>query len=69
MTGNWIRSKVKCGQCLRWLIDPAEKMILVYQPDRQAQVVDILEDELVVPEFARSVTLTAGDVFSWLKLE
>jgi Uma2 family endonuclease len=51
-----------------WLIDPAEKMILVYQPDKQVQVVDLLEAELIVPEFARSIKLTAGDVFGWLKV-
>jgi Uma2 family endonuclease len=51
-----------------WLIDPAEKTILVYQPDRQVQVVDILDRELIVPEFARSIKLTAGDVFGWLKV-
>jgi Uma2 family endonuclease len=56
------------GTEVGWLIDPAEKMILVYQPDRQAQVVDILEAELIVPEFARSIKLTAGDIFGWLKL-
>ena len=56
------------GTEVGWLIDPAEKMILVYQPDRQAQVVDILEAELIVPEFARVIKLTAGDVFGWLKV-
>jgi len=43
-------------------------MILVYQPDKQVQVVDLLEAELIVSEFARSVKLTAGDVFNWLKV-
>jgi Uma2 family endonuclease len=56
------------GTEVGWLIDPAEKMILVYHPDRQVQVVDILEAELIVPEFARLVKLTAGDVFGWLKV-
>jgi Uma2 family endonuclease len=56
------------GTEVGWLIDPAEKMILVYQPDRQVQVVDLLEAELIVPEFARLVKLTAGDVFGWLKV-
>jgi Uma2 family endonuclease len=56
------------GTEVGWLIDPAEKMILVYQPDRQVQVVDILEDELIVPEFARSIKLTASDIFGWLKV-
>jgi Uma2 family endonuclease len=64
------------GTEVGWLIvgeaslkeNPAEKMILVYQPDRQVQVVDLLEAELIVPEFARSIKLTAGDVFGWLKV-
>jgi Uma2 family endonuclease len=64
------------GTEVGWLIDPAEKMILVYQPDRQVQVVDMIEAELIVPEFARSslgeaaptIKLTAGDVFGWLKV-
>jgi Uma2 family endonuclease len=56
------------GTEVGWLIDPAEKMILVYQPDRQVQVVDMLEAELIVPELARLVKLTAGDVFGWLKV-
>jgi Uma2 family endonuclease len=46
----------------------AEKTILVYQSDRQVQIVDLLEAELIVPEFARSIKLTAGDVFGWLKV-
>ena len=56
------------GTEVGWLIDPAEKTILVHQPDKQVQVMDILEAELIVPEFARSIKLTAGDVFNWLKL-
>jgi Uma2 family endonuclease len=70
-TTKVIRNILHCldnGTEVGWLIDPAEKMILVYQPDRQVQVVDLLEDELIVPEFARSVKLTAGDVFNWLKV-
>jgi Uma2 family endonuclease len=56
------------GAQVGWLIDPAEKIILVYQPDRQVQVIDTLDRELIVPEFARVVKLTAGDVFNWLKV-
>jgi Uma2 family endonuclease len=70
-TTKVIRNILHCldnGTEVGWLIDPAEKMILVYQPDRQVQVVDILEDELIFPEFARSIKLTAGDVFNWLKV-
>jgi Uma2 family endonuclease len=70
-TTKVIRNILHClenGTEVGWLIDPSEKMILVYQPDKQVQVVDILEAELIVPEFARSIKLTAGDVFGWLKV-
>jgi Uma2 family endonuclease len=70
-TTKVIRNILHClenGTEVGWLIDPSEKMILVYQPDKQVKVVDILEAELIVPEFARSVKLTAGDVFDWLKV-
>jgi Uma2 family endonuclease len=70
-TTKVIRNILHCldnGTEVGWLIDPAEKMILVYQPDRQVQVVDLLKAELIVPEFARSIKLTAGDVFGWLKV-
>jgi len=53
------------GTEVGWLIDPAEKMILVYQPDKQVQVVDILEDELIVPEFAR---FSLGEAAPTIKL-
>jgi Uma2 family endonuclease len=70
-TTKVIRNILHCldnGTEVGWLIDPAEKMILVYQPDLQVQVVDLLEHELIVPEFARSIKLTAGEIFNWLKL-
>jgi Uma2 family endonuclease len=65
------------GTQVGWLIDPAEKIIMVYQPDRQPQAIDDPEQELIVPEFARfsigeatpTIKLTAGKIFNWLKLE
>lgn len=60
---------LECGTQVGWLIDPAEKIILIYQPDKQVEVIDTLDRELIVPEFARSVKLNAGDIFSWLRLE
>jgi Uma2 family endonuclease len=56
------------GTQIGWLVDPAEKIILVHQPDRQVQVIDSIEQELIFPEFARPMKLTAGDIFGWLKL-
>jgi Uma2 family endonuclease len=70
-TNKVIKNILHClenGTEVGWLIDPAEKMILIYQRDRQVQIIDILEDELIMPEFARSVKLTAGEIFNWLKL-
>ncbi len=57
------------GTEVGWLIDPAEKTIFIYQQDKQVMFVDVLEQELIVPGFAESVKLTAGDVFNWLKVE
>ncbi len=52
-----------------WLINPAEKSIFIYHSEKQVEVVDKVEQELLVPRFAESVKLTAGDIFSWLKLD
>ena len=57
------------GTEVGWLIDPAEKIIMVYQPDCQPQAIDNPGQELIVPEFASSIKLTAGEIFNWLKLE
>ena len=58
---------LNCGTQVAWLIDPAEKIIFVYRPNQQIQFIDDLAQEVVVPEFARSIKLTAGDIFNWLK--
>ncbi len=57
------------GTEVGWLIDPAEKLIFIYYSDKQVEVVNDLNQELLVPGFAESVKLTAGDIFSWLKLD
>jgi Uma2 family endonuclease len=57
------------GTEVGWLIDPAEKSIFIYHSEKQVEVVDKVEQELLVPRFAESVKLTAGDIFSWLKLD
>lgn len=56
------------GTAVGWLIDPAEKIVMIYQPDRQVQIIEALDRELIVPEFASMVKLTAGDVFNWLTI-
>ena len=59
---------LNCGTQVAWLIDPAEKIIFFYQPDQQIQFIDDLAQEVIVPEFASSIKLTAGEIFSWLKV-
>ena len=59
---------LNCGTQVAWLIDPAEKIIFVYQPNQQIHFIDDLAQEVIVPEFARSIKLTAGEIFSWLKV-
>ena len=43
---------LNCGTQVAWLIDPAEKIIFVYQPEQQIQFIDDLAQEVIVPEFA-----------------
>jgi Uma2 family endonuclease len=57
---------VENGTQLGWLIDPAESLILVYSPNQQIQVLEDPATLLPMPPFATGLTLTLGDVFSWL---
>jgi Uma2 family endonuclease len=56
------------GTEIGWLIDPAEKSVFIYQPNRQVEAIDILERELIFPSFAESAKLTLAELFAWLKL-
>jgi Uma2 family endonuclease len=55
------------GAEVGWLIDPAEKSIFIYHSQKQIEVVDDFDQELIVPDFAKTVKLTARDIFDWLK--
>ncbi len=54
------------GTQMGWLIDPAERSIFVYAPDKSTQVFEEELDTLPVPEFATDFQLTLGDLFGWL---
>jgi Uma2 family endonuclease len=54
------------GSELGWLIDPDERAILVFLPGEQTMILDDLNEELPLPRFADSLTVTVGDVFSLL---
>ncbi len=53
------------GTRLGWLIDPKERSVLVYQPDRLPDLLDA-EDSLPVLE-GLSLQLSVNQVFSWLQ--
>lgn len=54
------------GTTMGWLIDPGDRTIFVYYPNSTLQIFDEPEAQLPVPEFAQLITLTIGEVFSWL---
>ncbi|MGK7925322.1 MAG: Uma2 family endonuclease [Spirulina sp.] len=49
-----------------WLINPQEKSIFVYSPDKPTEIFDEPDSVLPVPEFAIEFELTVGDLFAWL---
>jgi Uma2 family endonuclease len=49
-----------------WLIDPAEKTIFVLQRQQQSLVFDLPQQQILMPIFAQSLTLTVEDIFNWL---
>ncbi|MBW4593410.1 MAG: Uma2 family endonuclease [Brasilonema angustatum HA4187-MV1] len=57
-----LKSKTRMG----WLVDPEEQSVFVYLPDQPTDVFDQPETRLPVPEFARDLALTVGDLFGWL---
>lgn len=57
---------LKYGSQMGWLIDPDERAVLIYLPDRPTTVYDEQKIPLPVPEFARGFNLTLENLFSWL---
>jgi Uma2 family endonuclease len=56
------------GTQLGWLIDIAEKSIFVCHAHEHIELVNNPMQKITVPNFARSVKLTTGGIFGWLKL-
>jgi Uma2 family endonuclease len=56
------------GCQLGWLIDPEEKTIFAYFPQRKIAYFEQEEDILPIPDFIPELTLTLGEIFSWLKV-
>lgn len=61
------------GTQMGWLINPDELSIFVYIPQAQGQFLtnfydlDAPDEQLAVPEFAKGLSLTVGQIFGWLE--
>lgn len=65
VTGN-ILYCLKYGSRLGWLIDPDERVVLVYPPKQQPELLTE-NDVLPVPDLVK-LQLTVADLFGWLRL-
>jgi Uma2 family endonuclease len=66
-----IRNILHCiehGTEMGWLLDAEEPCIFVYDAKGTVRVFDQVEAIVPVPEFARAVQLTVGEIFGWLKV-
>jgi Uma2 family endonuclease len=59
---------LKHGTTMGWLIDPEDRTVFIYHPNGTMEIFDEPEARLPVPEFARAIELTVGDVFGWLEM-
>lgn len=59
---------LKHGSEMGWLIDPQEKLILVYTPNQVPIGFELGNEILPVPSFAQDLQLNIETVFSWLKV-
>jgi Uma2 family endonuclease len=57
---------LKHGALLGWLIDPEDRTIFVYYPNRELEILDEPDVQLPVPAFAEALQLTVGELFGWL---
>jgi Uma2 family endonuclease len=73
-----VRNILRClsnGTQMGWLIDPEEELVFVYVAQdlgelEQQPRISVFEDKenlLPLPEFAKSLQLTVGELFGWLE--
>jgi len=65
VTGNILHC-LKYGSHLGWLIDPDERVVLLYPPKQQPELLT-QSDVLPVPKLV-TLQLTVADLFDWLRL-
>jgi Uma2 family endonuclease len=66
-----IRNILHClshGSRMGWLIDPNEEIVFVYFSDRTLAIFEDQSAVLPVPDFAKGLQLTVGQLFSWLEM-
>ena len=56
------------GSKLGWLIDPEEKLVLIYPPRQQPELLQEKTQILPVPELIADLQLTVDELFGWLNL-
>lgn len=59
---------LKHGAEMGWLIDPTEKVVVIYYGDRPPIFCDQPEQNLPAPSFLPDFQLTLGELFAWLLL-
>ncbi len=67
VTGNILHC-LNHGSKLGWLIDPEEKLVLIYPPRQQPELLQEKTQVLPVPELIADLQLTVDELFGWLKL-
>jgi Uma2 family endonuclease len=57
---------LKHGALMGWLIDPDDRTVFVYYPNREMEILDEPEMRLPLPAFAQGLQLTVSELFGWL---
>ncbi|WP_207765370.1 hypothetical protein [Cuspidothrix issatschenkoi] len=65
MTGNILHC-IKYGCKLGWLLDPDDRSILIFQPQKEPELKYGKDDLIILPEI--KLNSTVEEVFNWLKM-
>jgi Uma2 family endonuclease len=57
---------LKHGTQMGWLIDPDEQTVFVYQPRKEVEIFDEVNEPLLMPAFTEGLQLSVGELFNWL---
>jgi Uma2 family endonuclease len=56
------------GSQMGWLIDPAERLVIIYQPNQQPIAITLADQMLIFPSFASTLQLSLGQLFDCLQV-